>query len=34
MGLNQVTVAVSNVEKSIAFYKALGLKLIVKSLPH
>ncbi len=33
MNLNQVTIAVSNVEKSMAFYEALGLRLIVKSLP-
>jgi len=34
MNLNQITVAVIDVEKSITFYKSLGLKLIVKSLPH
>ncbi len=34
MNLNQVTVPVSNVERSIAFYEKLGLKLIVRSLPH
>lgn len=34
MNLNQITVPVSNVEQSIAFYQTLGLKLIVKSLPH
>src|SRR5215471_21704594 len=34
MNLNQVTVAVSNVELSIDFYRKLGLRLIVKSLPH
>ncbi|HET9277851.1 MAG TPA: VOC family protein [Flavitalea sp.] len=34
MNLNQVTVPVVNVEKSIDFYKKLGLRLIVKSLPH
>ena len=33
MNLNQVTVPVLNVEKSIEFYKTLGLKLIVESLP-
>jgi len=33
MNLNQVTVAVSNIENSIAFYQKLGLHLIVKS-PH
>jgi catechol 2,3-dioxygenase-like lactoylglutathione lyase family enzyme len=34
MNLNQITVAVTDVEKSILFYESLGLKLIVKSLPH
>jgi catechol 2,3-dioxygenase-like lactoylglutathione lyase family enzyme len=34
MNLNQVTVSVVDVEKSIAFYETLGLHLIVKSLPH
>ena len=34
MNLNQVTIPVLNVEKSILFYQKLGLKLIVKSLPH
>jgi catechol 2,3-dioxygenase-like lactoylglutathione lyase family enzyme len=34
MNLNQITIAVTDVEKSIAFYEKLGLKLIVKSLPH
>jgi catechol 2,3-dioxygenase-like lactoylglutathione lyase family enzyme len=33
MNLNQVTVPVSDVERSVSFYEALGLKLIVKSLP-
>lgn len=33
MNLNQVTVSVKNIEKSIAFYEKLGLILIVKS-PH
>ncbi len=33
MNLNQITVPVINVEKSITFYERLGLKLIVKSLP-
>jgi catechol 2,3-dioxygenase-like lactoylglutathione lyase family enzyme len=33
MNLNQVTVPVLNVEKSIKFYEKLGLKLIVKALP-
>ncbi len=31
MKLNQVTVPARDLEKSVAFYKALGLKLIVKS---
>ena len=34
MNLNQVTVPVRNIERAIEFYAALGLKLIVKSLPH
>jgi catechol 2,3-dioxygenase-like lactoylglutathione lyase family enzyme len=33
MNLNQVTISVKNVEKSIEFYQKLGLNLIVKSLP-
>ncbi len=33
MRLNQVTVAVRDVERSIAFYRALGLELIVQA-PH
>lgn len=33
MNLNQVTVPSIDVEKSILFYKKLGLQLIVKSLP-
>lgn len=33
LDLNQVTVSVRNIEKSIEFYQALGLKLIVKALP-
>ena len=33
MNLNQVTVPVLNVEKSIKFYEKLGLKLIVKASP-
>ncbi len=31
MNLNQITIAVSNLEKSIAFYQKLGLTLIVDS---
>lgn len=34
MNLNQITIPVSNVERSIEFYQTLGLKLIVKALPH
>lgn len=34
MNLNQVTISVKNVEKSIAFYEKLGLWLIVKSIPN
>lgn len=34
MNLNQITISVSDVEKSIRFYSDLGLILIVKSLPH
>jgi len=33
MNLNQITIPVVNVEKSIGFYETLGLKLIVKDLP-
>jgi predicted enzyme related to lactoylglutathione lyase len=34
MRLNQVTVPALDVEASIAFYQGLGLRLIVKALPH
>ena len=34
MNLNQVTVPTLNVERSIEFYQKLGLKPIVKALPH
>ena len=34
MDLNQVTVPSLNVARSIAFYTTLGLRLIVKALPH
>ena len=34
MNLNQVTVPVTDVERSIHFYTKLGLRLIVRSLPH
>jgi catechol 2,3-dioxygenase-like lactoylglutathione lyase family enzyme len=34
MNLNQITIPVKDVEQSITFYEALGLKLIVKALPH
>jgi catechol 2,3-dioxygenase-like lactoylglutathione lyase family enzyme len=33
MNLNQVTISVTDMERSIAFYEALGLRLIVKALP-
>jgi predicted enzyme related to lactoylglutathione lyase len=33
VNLNQVTVASTDVSRSIAFYKTLGLRLIVESLP-
>jgi len=33
MNLNQITILVRDVEKSIEFYEQLGLQLIVKSLP-
>jgi catechol 2,3-dioxygenase-like lactoylglutathione lyase family enzyme len=33
MNLNQVTIPSLNVEKAIAFYQLLGLKLIVSALP-
>lgn len=34
MNLNQITVPSLDLTKSIPFYENLGLKLIVKSLPH
>ncbi len=34
MNLNQITVPSIDLKKSIPFYKKLGLKLIVKALPH
>lgn len=34
MNLNQITLPVINLEKSIRFYETLGLTLIVKTLPH
>jgi catechol 2,3-dioxygenase-like lactoylglutathione lyase family enzyme len=34
MNLNQITVPVLSVEKSIAFYQQLGLTLIVQALPN
>ncbi len=34
MNLNQITVPSLDVEKSIKFYKKLGLKLIVESIPN
>jgi catechol 2,3-dioxygenase-like lactoylglutathione lyase family enzyme len=33
MNLNQITIPVRNVEKSIDFYEKMGFRLIVKSLP-
>jgi catechol 2,3-dioxygenase-like lactoylglutathione lyase family enzyme len=33
MNLNQITIPVLDVQKSIAFYEMLGLTLIVKALP-
>ncbi|CAN5652041.1 hypothetical protein BH10BAC3_BH10BAC3_10000 [soil metagenome] len=34
MNLNQITVPALDVARSIEFYEKLGLKLIVKSVPH
>ncbi|MFK7923670.1 MAG: VOC family protein [Bacteroidia bacterium] len=34
MNLNQITVPSLDLEQSIPFYQQLGLKLIVKALPH
>ena len=34
MNLNQITVPVLDISKSILFYENLGLRLIVKALPH
>ncbi len=34
MNLNQITVPVTDLERSIAFYEKLGLQLIVQSTPH
>ena len=34
MNLNQITVPTLDVQKAIHFYELLGLKLIVKALPH
>ena len=34
MNLNQVTIPVADIERAINFYEKLGLKLIVKELPH
>lgn len=33
LNLNQITIEVREIEKSISFYEKLGLKLIVKDLP-
>lgn len=34
MNLNHITISVLDVDKSIQFYEKLGLRLIVKALPH
>lgn len=34
MNLNQITVSVLDIERSISFYQTLGLTLIVKALPN
>ncbi len=34
MNLNQITVPVKDVASSILFYESIGLRLIVKALPH
>ena len=34
MNVNHVTIPVSHIDRSIDFYEKLGLKLIVKELPH
>lgn len=34
MNLNQITIPSLNLNTSVAFYQTLGLKLIVKALPH
>jgi catechol 2,3-dioxygenase-like lactoylglutathione lyase family enzyme len=34
MNLNQITIPVLSIEKSIVFYQQLGLTLIVQALPH
>ena len=34
MNLNQITVPSLDLSQSVPFYEALGLKLIVKALPH
>lgn len=34
MNLNQITIPSLDLEKAIPFYEKLGLRLIVKSLPH
>ncbi len=34
MNLNQITISVADVARSIEFYEKLGLQLIVKPLPH
>ncbi len=34
MNLNQVTVPSMDIEKSIKFYEKIGLRIIVKAIPH
>lgn len=34
MNLNQITIPSLDLDRAIVFYQTLGLKLIVKSLPH
>jgi len=34
VNLNQVTIPVADIERAINFYEKIGLKLIVKELPH
>ena len=34
MNLNQITVPARDLEKSVLFYKTIGLKILVKAVPH